>query len=528
MNRLSLKTKLICSFLILTVLPLIIGIATWLQLNSLSGGIATGEEINQIQTDLLNARRHEKNYFLRKDTKYIDELNKYVTSMLTIAQKESVNPTLTPECRQWALEALGSVKTYSDAFLKQVEADKNSTDASAQSLKEREDAVVSAARKIEENIKKINEAIDAQIINAQWRIKAVNIAITLGALITGITFGLTISISLSHKITVVAETLKSASAQTSSASHEVASSSQELAQGASEQAASLEETSASMEEISATIKSNADNAGSVKNLTTETRTITEKNHHDMESLRQRLGALSQSSNQMTDAMNQIKGSSSSISQIIKTIDEIAFQTNILALNAAVEAARAGEAGAGFAIVADEVRNLAKRSADAARETSTLIEDAIHKSDAGVRVNEEIIKELAGVETNAHDVQNNLQTIMGKVESVDNAMLQIVTASQEQSRGAGEVTGALSQMDKVTQSNAACSEESASAAEELSAQAEELKALAHQLDCIVKGDDGLTPVSAPPPTHTAKPKKAATSDFKTSRSSRPVRPTSDVN
>jgi len=170
--------------------------------------------------------------------------------------------------------------------------------------------------------------------------------------------------------------------------------------------------------------------------------------------------------EMVNAMGAIKASGDNIAKIIKTIDEIAFQTNILALNAAVEAARAGEAGAGFAVVADEVRSLAQRSAQASKETSDKIEDSIRKSEEGVRISAK--------------VAGRLDEILVKTGKVDQLVEEIATASNEQSIGIGQVNTAVSQMDQATQSNAAHAEETASTAEELNAQAAMLKRTVEQL------------------------------------------------
>ena len=151
---------------------------------------------------------------------------------------------------------------------------------------------------------------------------------------------------------------------------------------------------------------------------------------------------------MAVAMNDIKGSSDEVAKIIKTIDEIAFQTNILALNAAVEAARAGEAGMGFAVVADEVRNLAQRAAPAAKETSGKIETAVTKTTQGVQISAKVAQ--------------SLQEIVAKVRQVDELAAEVAAASREQSQGIEQVNTAVTQMDKVTQSSAATAEESASA------------------------------------------------------------------
>ncbi len=174
--------------------------------------------------------------------------------------------------------------------------------------------------------------------------------------------------------------------------------------------------------------------------------------------------------EMKQAMNAIKESSASIAKIVKTIDEIAFQTNILALNAAVEAARAGDAGAGFAVVAEEVRSLAQRSAQSAKETATRIEESVNRSEHGVEISTKVAQ--------------SFEEIVTKARKVDNLVAEIATASQEQSQGVNQVTTAVAQMDKVTQSNAASAEETASASEELNAQAEMMRESVSHLQRLV--------------------------------------------
>jgi len=245
------------------------------------------------------------------------------------------------------------------------------------------------------------------------------------------------------------------------------SSSTRLADGASQQAASIEETSASLEEITSMTRRNAESANNAKQIATETRAAVDNGTVGMQ--------------RMTGAMAGIKTSSAEISKIIKTIDEIAFQTNILALNAAVEAARAGEAGAGFAVVAEEVRALAQRSATAAKETAEKIEVALQKSNEGERTSIEV----AGM----------LSQIVEQVRKMDTLVAEIATASGEQSQGLDQITKAMTEMDRVTQSNAATAEESAGVAHELSAQSTELGAAVGQLN-IFTGTSAQTAVRTP--------------------------------
>jgi methyl-accepting chemotaxis protein len=284
------------------------------------------------------------------------------------------------------------------------------------------------------------------------------------------------------------EVIDAASDQGEAAARDIASSSQRLAEGASEQAASLEEASATLEEISSMTRRNAESAGTAQTIAGQTRQAADAGTNDMR--------------EMISAMGEIKSASDNISKIIKTIDEIAFQTNILALNAAVEAARAGEAGAGFAVVADEVRALAQRSALAARETADKIADSIAKSEHGVRV--------------SGKVSASLDEIAAKARRMDELVREIATGSGEQSTGIAQVNTAVSQLDKVTQANAAAAEESASASEELSAQSIELRAAVARLVTIVSGASGrlappaaqaAAPVPAPLHAHAAPPAKS---------------------
>lgn len=284
--------------------------------------------------------------------------------------------------------------------------------------------------------------------------------------------------------------IRGASEQTAEAAEQISSTSRRLAEGASEQAASLEETSASLEEITSMVGRNADSARRAKDISAQTRSAADLGARDMEEMRASMAA--------------IQTSSDEIAKIVKDIDEIAFQTNILALNAAVEAARAGEAGAGFAVVADEVRNLAQRCARAAKETASKIGQAISKTAEGAQVS---VK-----------VSDSLKDILEKARAVDDLVGEIAMASSEQAQGIEQVTKAVFHMDKVTQLNAASSEESASTAEELKGQASSVARSVHQLVDLVGDERHLktrpvsknTPV-AMDPANRSTPKPDSASD-----------------
>ena len=308
---------------------------------------------------------------------------------------------------------------------------------------------------IELNTRLGNEAVkNAEADGRVMRFLAI-LGMVIGTAISVI-LGILLSVKITRPINRVAIGLGDGAEQVAAASSQVASSSQSLAEGTSEQAASLEETSSSLEEIASMTQQNADNATQAKNLMTEAQKIIAKVEDQM--------------NDMGTAILDVTKSSEETGKIIKTIDEIAFQTNLLALNAAVEAARAGDAGAGFAVVADEVRNLAMRAAEAAKNTSSLIENTI--------VTVKRSRDLTEIAQGAF--KENV-VISGKV---GNLIDEIEVASQEQARGIGQVNTAIAQMDKVVQASAANAEESASASEEMNAQAEQMKTYVNDLMAIL--------------------------------------------
>jgi methyl-accepting chemotaxis protein len=292
----------------------------------------------------------------------------------------------------------------------------------------------------------------------QTRSETIVLGCTIGAGVLGLVVAWLIIRGITRPILKIAKQLAVESAQTHGAALQVSSASQSMADGASRQAASLEESSASLHEMASMTSRNSESAQSAKGLAAEARTTADAGTRDMAAMR--------------EAMTAIKSSSSEISKIIKTIDEIAFQTNILALNAAVEAARAGEAGAGFAVVAEEVRNLAQRSAQAAKETAAKIEDASSKSEQGASISAQ--------------VAGSLDKIVERIRQLDEMVGGIAQASTEQSEGIGQLNQAVAGMDKITQSNAALAQQSASSAEEMKAQSAQVKTAVNDLLRMVQG------------------------------------------
>ncbi len=288
--------------------------------------------------------------------------------------------------------------------------------------------------------------------------RTVMLFLGIAALVLGTLMAFFLTRSITGPLNRVITGLSEAAGQVSAASSEVASASQSLAQGTSEQAAALQETSSSMEEISSMTKQNAENTSQAKNLMDEAKKI--------------VGKVDVQMGEMATAIADVSKTSEETGKIIKTIDEIAFQTNLLALNAAVEAARAGEAGAGFAVVADEVRNLAMRAAEAAKNTSDLIENTL----ATVRKSSELTLQTRDAFKENVAISAKIGGLIDEVEA----------ASKEQSKGVSQVSSAVSEMDKVVQGAAANAEESASASEEMNAQAEQMKGYVVELMEVVGG------------------------------------------
>ena len=294
---------------------------------------------------------------------------------------------------------------------------------------------------------------------AQRRNETLVLGLSLFGIVFGVVAGYFIVRSVTRPIAHVAAVLKEGSDRTAAASRQVSSASQAMADGSCQQAASLEETSSSLVEMGSMIKRTAEHTESARQMAGETRKAADLGSDDMKA--------------MKDAMDSIKSAGGEITKIIKTIDEIAFQTNILALNAAVEAARAGEAGAGFAVVAEEVRNLAHRSAEAARETAAKIENSNQRSEHGIRLSER--------------VGNNFNEITQRARKLDTMIQEIADAAKQQSQGIETINAEIARIDQITQANSASAEETASSSAELQSQADRLREAVDELNRMVHTD-----------------------------------------
>jgi methyl-accepting chemotaxis protein/methyl-accepting chemotaxis protein-1 (serine sensor receptor) len=323
-----------------------------------------------------------------------------------------------------------------------------------------------ARRGVEAQKTEMRRSVDtaqSRSLGAQW------VAIVLCILAVGAAaFSFHTVRGSNNQLRLITAEIAEGASQVASAAVQVSSASQSMAQGSSQQAASLQETSASTEEINSMTQKNAENA---RNAASEVETVDRM----LKETNAKVG-------EMISSMREINASSEKIGRIIKVIDEIAFQTNILALNAAVEAARAGEAGMGFAVVADEVRNLAQRSAQAAKDTSELIEESIVRSNEG--------------KTKLDDVAEWVSKVVGNAARISVLANEVHVGSQEQARGIDQISRSVAQMQGVTQSTAASAEQSASAGEMMSSQASRLNDAVGRLGRLVGASAATSAAKAP--------------------------------
>jgi methyl-accepting chemotaxis protein len=479
MNSWTIGKRITIGFLVMVVVSLAIGLTGYVSLrrvntcttslvtDSMPGALYMGiikDNITQsyanferqmLTTDATDIAALEK-MFSELSTYNSDTFEKYQASVSGTDDQNQFNHL--KETRQQYVKAIKSVLAFSH---------EHTNEETVQFMRKEFDPIYQAYSKEAGDILNSNRdesiktgATAQSVMSSSMMLISIGMAIAIA--IAAIVAYYTIS-TTNKALRQAISTIDEGSSQVAAAATEVSSASSSLAEGASEQAASLEETSSSLEEMSSMTAHNAASAQEARSLADEMHKAADDSSGQMSA--------------MQKAMDAIKESSAGISQIIKTIDEIAFQTNILALNAAVEAARAGEAGAGFAVVADEVRNLARRSAESAKETSGKIEGAIRNSENGVAISAKVAVSLG--------------TIVEKARAMNSLVSEIANASSEQDKGIGQLTTAVSQMDKVTQSNASNAEQTASASEQLNAHAATLKETVLELQNLVGGMDGAT-------------------------------------
>jgi methyl-accepting chemotaxis protein len=483
MKKMKLSVKLIGGFLIVALIVLVVGFTSWRGTSKTSEALKIMlEHMSWVQTlNLINASQRaiqtseisllipeffkdakERDYHLRnlqESRKQVDEGLSVFDSVPKSKEAEGLWKSFKSAWEPWKKQQIKVVELVT----------KGDFDAaSALSTQNVRDSYKTCQTFISElidlNVKEDRKLEKITQSQANWA-KGIALMGVILSTITALALGIFLSRSITKPIYRVIEGLTGGASQVVSVSANVSSASQSLAEMASEQAAGLEQTSSSLEEMSSMTKQNADNAQQAKRVSDETWIVINKAGVSMK--------------EVMKSMQEISDASEETAKIIKTIDEIAFQTNLLALNAAVEAARAGEAGAGFAVVANEVRNLAQRATIAAKNTEGLITETLKKVKDG------------------HELVRKTGEDFGEVgvssKKVIELIGEIAAASGEQAQGIEQINRAVQQMDKVIQQSSRSTGESASGAEELHAQAEQMRGFVAELvELVSGGKNGVTP------------------------------------
>jgi methyl-accepting chemotaxis protein len=458
MNTWTIGRRITLTFALVLAIVFALGVFNILRLRTINADAATITDdclpgvytIGRIETEVTEAEMHVRKHIMTPDPAAMEEIGVEIDSFRDRVTKlySNYEATITRSEDRALFEKM---KSFRPEYLRrraqvvqlsQAGRKAEATRMAADELEPYFDTYMAAVRALVDYNKASADDYTQRIDTSVRALLTGSMLATVLTVAVGLAAAILITRSTNRALRRVADTIQDGSAQVVTAAAQVSGASQSLAEGASEQASSLEQTSASLEEMASMTRRNTESAEQAREVAAQTRTSADAGMVRMQ--------------EMQRAMDAIKASSDDVAKIVRTIDDIAFQTNILALNAAVEAARAGEAGMGFAVVADEVRNLAQRSAASAKETSSKIEEAIDRSAKGVAL--------------CRDVAQSLGQIVENARKVDSIVAEIATASKEQGQGVEQVNGAIGQMDKVTQANAGNAEENASAAEELNAQA----------------------------------------------------------
>lgn len=484
MKKYSIGVKLLGGFLIVALIAAAIGVFGIVEIRQISGrdrvlyesGAEPLGQIALFSMAFQRTRVNLRNVILASltgadATKYVQRLSELDAEMDGYA-KDYEKTIVSEEAKKNFAGLMDATKTYAPIRAKMVELARSGETGPALDLMNGEGEA--ASRQIDEYLKKMTHGkIEFSKEISDDNTSAADAAVTMTIIVTvlGAVVALLLGFFLARSITVpvnrVVAGLSEGSEQVASASGQVSAASQSLAEGSSEQASALEETSASIEELSSMTMQNADNANHANAVMAETGRVVNEANRSMQEL--------------TGAMKEITTSSEDMAKIIKTIDEIAFQTNLLSLNAAVEAARAGEAGAGFSVVADEVRNLAMRSAESAKNTANMIDESIKR----IKNGSEIVSKT----------NEAFEQVLSGAKKVGELVSEIAAASKEQAQGISQISNAIGEMDKVVQQNAANAEESAAASEELNAQAMQMKQFVAELITVVQGSNATRVSSA---------------------------------